>query len=511
MPITPPTSEHIRRAADAYGMTFAERDIEELRESVAAAMELVSAMDELSDATPAPSYPRTAGERPLAEDNPLNAWYVRTSVKGAATGRLAGRRVVLKDNICLAGVPMMVGSSTLEGYVPEVDATVVTRILDAGGEIVGKAHCEYFCFGGGSHTCAAGPVHNPHRHGYSAGGSSSGCAALVGAGTVEMAIGGDQGGSIRQPSALCGVYGMKPTHGLVPYTGAFPVDHTLDHLGPMTTTVEANALLLEVIAGPDGLDSRQRSPEPAAYTEALGLGVEGMRIGLLVEGFGRDGGMPEVDVAVRKLAGRLADRGAVISEVSVPMHGPAVSVWAAIAIEGTAMLAMRDNGVGIGHPDRTVLSMIAAHAGWRHKSDMLSEPLKAGLIAGHYLHERYQGTYYAKAQNLVGSVRRAYDDMFEHVDLLLMPTMPYTAPPLPAGHSRAEQSSPGFAPVVNTAPFNVTGHPAMSVPAGMIDGLPVAGMLVGRRWDEFSIYRAASAVEVSGEWRDWQSSSTMVH
>src|SRR6266498_2971141 len=160
----------------------------------------------------------------------------------------------------LAGVPMMNGASTLEGFVPDVDATVVTRILDAGGEIAGKAHCEYFSFSGGVSSNPTGPTRNPHRPEHMSGGSSSGCAAIVGSGEVTMAIGGDQGGSIRAPSAFCGIYGLKPTHGLVPYTWMMPIEHTLDHAGPMTSTVEENALLLEVIAGADGLDPRQYAP-----------------------------------------------------------------------------------------------------------------------------------------------------------------------------------------------------------------------------------------------------------
>src|SRR4029434_5411884 len=169
-------------------------------------------------------------------------------------------------NVCLAGVPMMNGASTLEGYVPDVDATIVTRILDAGGTIVGKVHCEYFCFSGGSHTGAAGPVHNPRRMGYSAGGSSSGSAVVVAAGEVDMALGGDQGGSIRIPSSFCWPYGMRPAHGLVPSTGIMPIELTLDHTGPMTRTVADNALLLEVIAGPDGLDPRQMGCTVDMYT-----------------------------------------------------------------------------------------------------------------------------------------------------------------------------------------------------------------------------------------------------
>src|SRR5690606_32590234 len=158
-----------------------------------------------------PRYPRGPWRRPGPGEDPLGAWHVLTALKGAPAGPLAGRAVAIKDNISVAGVPMTNGASILEGYVPETDATVVTRILDAGGEIAGKASCDYFCWSGGSHTDAAGPTRNPHRPGHSAGGSSSGCAALVGAGTVALAVGGDQGGSIRVPSAFCGIVGLKPT------------------------------------------------------------------------------------------------------------------------------------------------------------------------------------------------------------------------------------------------------------------------------------------------------------
>src|SRR5882672_10085002 len=228
-----------------------------------------NAIDQLPDNLPPVRYPRDAGRRPSREENRYNAWYCKTDVRGARSGKLKGRTVVVKDNVMLAGVPMMNGASTLVGYVPEVDATVVTRILDAGGTIVGKSHCEYFCASGGSHTNATGPVHNPHRMGHSAGGSSSGSAVLVALGEADMAIGGDQGGSIRIPSSFCGIYGMKGTHGLVPYTGVMPIEITLDHTGPMTGNVRDNALLLEVLAGADGVDPRQIAPKVAEYTKEL--------------------------------------------------------------------------------------------------------------------------------------------------------------------------------------------------------------------------------------------------
>ena len=260
-----PTLEQLRRIVADFGMRMSDSEIAEYREILAGALvpayEFVAAAP---DNLPEVVYPRTPGRRPGADENPLNAWHVKCEVRGAEDGPLAGRRVVLKDNICLAGVPMMNGASTLEGYVPDVDASVARRILDAGGTIVGKAHCEYLCLSGGSHTCAAGPVRNPWNSSRSAGGSSSGCGALVGAGEVEMAVGGDQGGSVRIPSGWCGCHGMKGTHGLVPYTGAFPIESTIDTLGPITATAADNALLLEAIAGDDGgLDPRQYAPRTA--------------------------------------------------------------------------------------------------------------------------------------------------------------------------------------------------------------------------------------------------------
>src|SRR5438094_2187615 len=278
MPVTRPTVAQVRALADDLGFTLSDADAQSFLGLMAGTFAAYDAVAAMPDHIPAVRYPRTPGYRPEGAENRYNAWYVKTTVKGAQTGKLAGKTIVLKDNVCLAGVPMMNGASTLEGYVPDVDATIVTRMLDAGGTIVGKVHCEYFCFSGGSHTSAAGPVQNPRRPGYSAGGSSSGSAAVVAAGEVDMAIGGDQGGSIRIPAAYCGVYGMKPTHGLVPYTGIFPIETTLDHTGPMTATVADTALLREGLAGPDGLDPRQINVKTAAYTNALTADARGMKI-----------------------------------------------------------------------------------------------------------------------------------------------------------------------------------------------------------------------------------------
>ena len=193
--------------------------------------------------------------------------------------------MAVKDNICLAGVPMMNGASTLEGYVPDIDATVVARMLDAGGTIIGKARCENLCFSGGSHTSATGPVHNPHKTGYSAGGSSSGSAALVAAGEVDMAIGGDQGGSIRIPASYCGIYGMKPTYGLVPYTGVFPIEATIDHVGPMTATSPTTRCCSKCSPAPTG-STRGRRRQDREATRRNRRRRQGHAIGVVTEGFG---------------------------------------------------------------------------------------------------------------------------------------------------------------------------------------------------------------------------------
>ncbi|PYN00971.1 MAG: Asp-tRNA(Asn)/Glu-tRNA(Gln) amidotransferase GatCAB subunit A [Candidatus Rokuibacteriota bacterium] len=499
MPVTRPTVAQVRALADDLGFTLSDADAQSFLGLMAGSFAAYDAVAAMPDHVPAVRYPRTPGYRPEGAENRYNAWYVKTTVKGTQTGKLAGKTIVLKDNVCLAGVPMMNGASTLEGYVPDVDATIVTRMLDAGGTIVGKAHCEYFCFSGGSHTCAAGPVHNPRKPGYSAGGSSSGSAALVAAGEVDMAIGGDQGGSIRIPASYCGIYGMKPTHGLVPYTGIMPIELTLDHAGPMTATVADNALLLEVLAGADGLDPRQYAPRTAPYTEALGRGVDGLRIGLVKEGFGHHNSEKDVDASVRSAAAVFGKLGAKVGEVSVPMHAMGPAIWSPIALEGATELMMKGNGFGTNWRGLYVTSLIDAHSAWRHRADELSDTLKLSMLLGHYFVKHHRGHFYAKAQNLSRKLRDAYDAALADFDVLVMPTLPLKATPLPPADAPREVSiQRAFEMISNTAPFDATGHPAMSVPCGQSDGLPIGLMLIGKHWEESTIYRAAHAFEQAG-------------
>src|SRR5215831_7219860 len=336
MPLTPPTNEDLAEIAGRYRLGLGPGDIEQFREIIAGAVASYDAVERLYEAS-RPEPPDRPYRWPDAAENELGAWYVTAELTTASDGPLAGRRVAIKDNIEVAGLPMMNGSATVEGFIPRRDASVVTRLLDAGATITGKAVCEDLCFSGGSHSSRTGPVLNPWNRSRSAGGSSSGSAALVAAGHADMALGGDQGGSVRIPSAYCGTVGHKPTHGLVPYTGAFPIENTLDHLGPITRTVADAALMLTVIAGRDGWDPRQPAGlQPQDYVGELARDVTGLRAGVVSEGFGIPGlSETGVDETVVQVA-----------EVSVPWHRHAMHVWNVIATDGATVQMVDGNGYG---------------------------------------------------------------------------------------------------------------------------------------------------------------------
>jgi amidase len=502
MAVQLPSPEQLRDLARQCGLSLSEADLASFRGLMAGSIASYNLIDGMADEVPEVKYPRTPGYRPGPEENPRNAWYRRTAIKGAAGGKLKGKRVAIKDNVMVAGVPMMNGASTLEGFVPDFDATVVTRLLDAGAEIVGKTHCEYFCLSGGSHTGAMGAVHNPWKMGYSAGGSSSGSAVVVALGEAEMAIGGDQGGSIRLPASFSGIYGMKPTWGLVPYTGIMPIEIYVDHTGPMMASVTDNALMLEVIAGDDGYDPRIKAPKLHPYSELLRGGVGGMRIAVLREGFQQPTAEPAVSDKVHGAAKRLADLGARIEEISIPMHSVAPAIWTPIGTEGLTQTMMWGDGYGLSRPDLYAVGLMDFHHGWRRRANDLSETTKLFLMVGTYINNIYGPRYYGKAMNIARRLTAAYDKAFKEYDLLLMPTTPMKATPLPGPEaSREEYVQRALEMITNTAPFDITHHPAMSLPCGTVDGLPVGLMLVGRHFDEPTIYRAAYAFEQSGDWK----------
>ena len=244
-------------------------------------------------------FNRDPGYRPTEEEDPLNVFITKCRVEGASSGPLKGKTIGLKDHISVAGVPLTFGSHMMDGYIPDFDATIVTRMLDAGGTIIGKMNMEDFSFGGPGLSGVGdyGRPLNPHNHAHVTGGSSSGSGAAVSAGYVDLGFGGDQGGSVRVPAAWCGIVGLTATHSLIPHTGVFGLDPSVDFVGPMARTVEDVATLLQCVAGPDGYDPRQVNlpPQLPNYTEALNKGVDGLKIGILSEGFGRESSEPDVE------------------------------------------------------------------------------------------------------------------------------------------------------------------------------------------------------------------------
>jgi len=496
-----PTRDQIGKIIEGLGLSIPNEGISLYRDLVEATVAGHAVLDGFPDDEIQPGAGDRKWTRPEPAQNPFNAWYVTTDIAGAERGPLQDRTVAIKDNVFVAGVPLMNGSNILDGYTPPVDATVVTRILEAGGTIAGKAVCEAFCFSGGSHTSDSGPVLNPHNAAHSAGGSSSGSAALVAGGKVDLAIGCDQGGSIRIPSSFCGIYGLKPTHGLVPYTGILGMGPVIDHVGPMTASVADNALLLEVIAGSDELDTRQYAPRTARYSESMQQGIGGLRVGVLAEGFGHESSEPDVDAKVRAAARLLGKMGAVVTDVSIPIHRVGAAISFAV-IQQSIDAMFHHDGCLINRLDPVAVGFLGAQLAWRERVNELPETIKVMLIATEFLRQAHGYHYVAKGTNLVRKMRAAYDEALKNVDLLLLPTTPMKASSLPgADVDPATSIGLAFSPLSNTMPFDNTHHPAMSVPCGMSDGLPVGMMLVGRHYEESTIYRAAHAFETGVDWR----------
>ena len=512
-----PTMNQLAEIALDFGLDMSTEDLSNQREAMRGAIANLRHIDDMPEERPRVTYPRTSGHRPHPADNPYNAWYWRTEIKGAESGPLAGEEVGIKDVVSVAGVPMMNGARVLEGYVPTIDATIVTRLLDAGATIVGKTACADFSFSGGGHTSGYGPVRNPRRPTHAPGGSSKGSAAAVAAGDVAMAIGGDQGGSIRIPASWCGIVGHKATYGLIPYTGCLAIEMTLDHIGPMANSVENVARMMSVLVGPDPLDPRQRGVIPADYvqdyTPAIGAGCEGIRVGVLSEGFGQTeetwpefrlpASEPVVDDSVRAAVRRLEQQGAVVSEVSVPAHYHGFRLWFAIAAEGATEFMLKSGGVGtgwFGYYDTQFLEHASRGAQTRQNDYPLT--VKNVLLLGEYLKRYYHGTYYAKAQNQRGRLVEAYDKALAEVDVLVLPTIPHRAAPIPSLDADfGEYMSKALSMINNTPQFNLTGHPAISVPCGVADDLPIGFQIVGRHFEDLTVLRVADALEKSADWQ----------
>jgi amidase len=452
---------------------------------------------------------RQPGYQPSPEEDPLNAWMWKCRIAGAPAGLLAGKTVSFKDHIAVAGMPMRFGAFALEGFLPDFDATVVTRVLQEGGTLIGKNVMNGLSggFGTGGGIGDYGRPLNPHNHDHVTGGSSSGSAAAVSAGEVDISFGGDQGGSIRIPAAFCGIIGHKPTFGLVSHFGiGFGSDQSIDYTGPMTRTVEDAAAALQATAGYDPYDPRATRDVPPSMDvlSRLADGVAGLRLGVLEEGF--DEAEAEVRDLVLTAVDVLAKAGARVSKVSIPAHHTIRTAQAALTGEGA--LALFNTGF-FGAFTRTYYpaSLIAAiNKLWAAQADVLAPRSKLALIAAEWSRRTYHGRVYAKAQNVRPTYIQAYDTALAQVDVLVLPTCLMTAPKNHTPGSYLEAVEDNLMTMYsrasrNTQPFNYTGHPALALPVGKSSaGLPVSMQLVGRFFDDPLLLRVAYAYQHATDW-----------
>lgn len=501
-----PSEGELRDVAENLNIDLTDDELETFRELVALTLEDLESIHSLTEPSVPPediSYTdRSPTHRPEGEKNPHNVWITRCTVEGASDGPLTDLTFGLKDNISLAGVEMTCGSHLLEGYVPDVDATVVQRLLDAGATILGKTNMESFSFSSSSDTSDFGTVTNPYDESRTVGGSSSGSAAAVATGEVDVALGCDQGASVRVPAACCGIVGLDPTAGLIPYTGIFPLDPTIDKVGPMARTVEDTARTLDAIAGRDGLDPRQPRQVPVdSYTDALVDDVTGLTIGVLTEGFEIDGSNPDVNETVRAALDELEALGAETTDVSVPLHPDAITLGYMIWGFG-GLQTFKQGGQGSlldGWYDTGLMEVFGKFR--RTRADDLPEEGKATLLAMEYIDDKYGAVTYGRAQNIRRKLEARLNALFEEVDLLAMPTMPIEPFVMDDQANRSDQTFQTFTMCRNTVTSSLTDHPSVSLPCGTVSGLPVGLMLVGDHFAESTLLRAGYAFERNVDWK----------
>jgi aspartyl-tRNA(Asn)/glutamyl-tRNA(Gln) amidotransferase subunit A len=441
------------------------------------------------------AFNTVAAERALARaaaiDRDRDHW------RGAS---LAGVPVAIKDNLCTAGVRTTASSRMLESYVPPYDATVVTRLEAAGAVVVGKTNCDEFAMGSSNETSAFGPARNPWALDRITGGTSGGSAAAVAARLTPAALGSDTGGSVRQPAAMCGVVGLKPTYGRVSRYGLIAHASSLDQIGPLTRTAADAALVLGAIAGFDAADATTADEPVPDFAAALTGDVRGLRVGVpraLTEG-GLD---DSVAVAFEEALAVLAARGAMIVDIDLPHARHAVPVYYLISTaEASSNLARYDGvryGLRVPQPDGGPGDLRAMYA--RTRAEGFGPEVKRRIMLGTYvLSAGYYDAYYLKAQRVRTLIVRDHDRAFERADVVAMPTSP--TPAFKIGERIADPLQMYLADVF-TVSASLAGLPAVSVPCGFAAGrLPVGLQLTGRRFDESTILRAADAYERDTPW-----------
>jgi aspartyl-tRNA(Asn)/glutamyl-tRNA(Gln) amidotransferase subunit A len=408
---------------------------------------------------------------------------------------LAGVPIAVKDNICTRGLRTTASSKILERFIPPYSATVIDRLEAAGAVVIGKTNCDEFAMGSSNENSAFGPARNPWDLNRTPGGSSGGSAAAVAARIAPVALGSDTGGSIRQPAAMCGVVGLKPTYGRVSRYGLIAFGSSLDQIGPLTTTAADAAIVLGVLAGRDPADSTSAAEAVPDYTASLGSDVGGVKIGvprrLLDQGVD-----PDVERALNNALEVLVSRGAAIVDVDLPHAKFAIPTYYLVATAEASSNLARYDGVryGFRHPSDTLGEMYS-----RTREAGFGAEVKRRIMLGTYvLSAGYYDAYYLKAQQVRTLILRDYEQAFEQVDAIAMPTSPTAAFKI---GERASDPLQMYLADVFTVSANLAGLPAISAPCGFTPGgLPIGLQLTARRFDEATLLRLADAYERETPW-----------
>jgi aspartyl-tRNA(Asn)/glutamyl-tRNA(Gln) amidotransferase subunit A len=431
-------------------------------------------------------FPEEALERAAAVD---------AKIKAGSAGQCAGMVLAVKDNINVKNHPLTCASKILGNFSAVYNATIIDRLVAADAIVIGKTNMDEFAMGSSNENSAFGPVLNPLDTKRAPGGSSGGSVVAVAAGMAHAALGSETGGSVRQPAALCGVVGVKPTYGRVSRWGLVAFASSFDQIGPIAATVEDSALLLETIAGHDANDSTSTSTEVPAYRDHTKRDIKGLRIGIPKEYMG-DGVSESVRVAMEKTIDTLKAEGAIIEQVSLPHTEYCIATYYILTTAEASSNLARFDGVRYGYRAKDVEGLTDMYT--RSRTEGFGAEVKRRIMLGTYvLSAGYYDAYYKKAQKVRRLIKEDFDNVFKSADAIFTPTTPTTA------FTLGEKTANPLEMYLNdifTSSANIAGLPAISVPIGKdAGGLPVGGQIMTKDFDEATMFRIAAAIERSAK------------